>query len=106
MSTYPYFRCLFALFATKSSPARAIFRSIHREMICARCAAFQYAKSCIDSFFLARGIKSYNALLNLFFEQNFGILKYLGVVLMILRASCSAPPLGICLPKFCFVLSD
>ncbi len=29
----------------------AIFRSIHREMICARCAAFQCAKSCIDSFF-------------------------------------------------------
>ena len=61
MSTYPYFQCLFALFATKSSPVRAIFRSIHREMICARCAAFQCAKSCIDSFFLARRIKSYNA---------------------------------------------
>ena len=61
MSTYPYFQCLSALFATKSSPVRAIFPSIHREMICARCAAFQCAKSCIDSFFLARRIKSYNA---------------------------------------------
>jgi hypothetical protein len=50
-------------------------RNIPREMICARCAAFQSAKSCIDGFWMARRIKSYKASSEPIFEQNFGILK-------------------------------
>ena len=50
-------------------------RNIHREMNCARCAAFQSAKTCIDSFWVARRIKSYKAFSEPLFEQNFGILK-------------------------------
>ena len=50
-------------------------RNIHREMNCARCAAFQSAKTCIDSFWMARRIKSYKAFSEPLFEQNFGILK-------------------------------
>ena len=50
-------------------------RNIHREMNCARCEAFQSAKTCIDSFWMARRIKSYKAFSEPLFEQNFGILK-------------------------------
>ena len=50
-------------------------RNIHREMNCARCEAFQSAKTCIDSFWVARRIKSYKAFSEPLFEQNFGILK-------------------------------
>jgi hypothetical protein len=44
-------------------------RNIHREMNCARCAACQSAKTCKDSFWMARRIKSYKAFYEPLFEQ-------------------------------------